>query len=76
MLNKNSFNKLMQMAASVKKNRAVCKSLHSTTHWKLKLAIVFIYIQISNSQTQHILTSRSDSCVTKCNSTTAFFKAF
>jgi len=37
MLNKDSFIKFMHMAASVRETRALCKSLHSTTNWKLSL---------------------------------------
>jgi len=36
MLNKDSFIKFMYMATSVKETRGLCKSLHSTTHWKLE----------------------------------------
>jgi len=35
MLNKDSFIKFVHMAESVREIRAVCKSYHSTTHWKL-----------------------------------------
>jgi len=35
MLNKDSFIKFMHMATSVRETCAVCKSLHSTAHWKL-----------------------------------------
>jgi len=36
MVNKYSFIKLMQMAVSVRGTRSVCKSFHTTTHWKLE----------------------------------------
>jgi len=36
MLNKDSFIKFMHQAASVREIRALCKSLRSTTHWKLE----------------------------------------
>jgi len=36
LLNEDSFIKFMHMAMSVKETRAVNKSLHSTTYWKLE----------------------------------------
>jgi len=38
----------MNMAASVRKMRAVYKLLHSTTHWKLDISQVSYHNQISN----------------------------
>jgi len=71
MLNKDSFTKFLHMASSsVRETRAVYNSLHNTTCIENYNNTQDSYcIQISNLQTQHILTSLSYSCVAKRNST-------
>jgi len=36
MLSKAAFIKFMHMAALVRESRAICKSIHGITHWKLE----------------------------------------
>ena len=58
MLNKNSLIKFMHIAASVRETRAVCKSKAQLSE-NYNNSNVNHRIQISNLQTQHILTSQS-----------------
>jgi len=69
MLNKDSFIKLMHMAASVR--RPVPYTINSTAQLieNENNSQVGYRIQISNLQTKHILTSQSYWCVAKRNST-------
>ena len=46
MLNKDSFIKVMHMAASVSDARAVCKSPHSTTYWKLEQCSSNVFVMV------------------------------
>jgi len=65
MLNKDSFIKLMRMAASVRETSGECKSLHSTTHWNLENCQVSCRIQIFTNATHSYVTKLFVLCQTQ-----------